>query len=74
MKKLATAALVAVLGVGMSSALAQEASGTMSQTEMASGTMAKHPMTKGKMKHPHKQSKEGGSMGMKPEASGAMGQ
>lgn len=74
MSQLATAALVAVLGLGITNAFAQEASGTMSQTEMASGTMAKHPMSKGKMKHPRKQSKEGGSMGMKHEASGSMGQ
>jgi hypothetical protein len=74
MSKLGIAVLVSMLGLGISSAFAQAASGTMSQTEMASGTMAKHPMSKGKMRHPRKQSKEGGSMGMKPAASGAMGQ
>jgi len=73
MSKLATAALVAVLSLGISSAFAQQASGTMSETEMASGTMAKHPTAESKMKHTHKQ-KKSDSMGMKHEASGAMGQ
>ena len=72
MGKFAIAALVAVLSLGMTSAFAQQASGAMSQTEMASGTMAKNPMTKKPMKRSH--AKKGGSMGMKHEASGTMGQ
>jgi pentapeptide MXKDX repeat protein len=51
MKKLITAALAGALALGVSSAFAQEASGAMSNTEMASGTMAKEPMQQGgKMK------------------------
>ena len=72
MGKFAVAALVAMLSLGMSSAFAQEASGAMSQSEMASGTMAKTPMSKKQMKHSHM--KKGGSMDMKKEASGSMGQ
>lgn len=74
MIKVATAALAAVFALGISNAFAQQASGPMSQTEMASGTMAKHPVPKSKMKRPHKKTDEGDSMGMKPGASGAMGQ
>lgn len=74
MNKLATAALVAAFTFGVSSAFAQEASGKMSETEMSSGTMAKHPTSESKMKHTDKQMKKSDSMGMKHEASGAMGQ
>jgi hypothetical protein len=72
MSKLAIAALTAALALGVSSAFAQEASGAMSGTEMASGTMAKHPTANNKMKRSH--TKKDNSMGMKHEASGAMGQ
>ncbi|RKP50555.1 pentapeptide MXKDX repeat protein [Trinickia fusca] len=71
MNKMTIATLAAVLGLGLgtSGAFAQEASGAMSNSEMASGTMAKQPMAKKK----HTPAKKNGSMGMKHEASGAMG-
>jgi hypothetical protein len=72
MSKKAIVALGASLAVGISYVSAQQASGTMSETEMASGTMAKPSMKEGKMKHTPW--KKGNSMGMKHEASGATGQ
>ncbi|CAN7463051.1 pentapeptide MXKDX repeat protein [Trinickia sp. LjRoot230] len=65
------ATLAAVLGLGASGAFAQEASGAMSNTEMASGTMAKQPMSKKKTKPAL--TKKSGAMGMNHGASGAMG-
>jgi hypothetical protein len=72
MNRPVTAALAAMLALGVSSAFAQVASGTMSETEMASGTMAKHPTAKSKMTRSH--AKKSNSMDMKHEASGAMSQ
>ncbi|MHB9841853.1 pentapeptide MXKDX repeat protein [Paraburkholderia terrae] len=77
MKKVIVAALAAVFTIATTAAFAQ-ASGAMSSGEMASGTMAKEPMSKdtmkkGKTKH-SKMKKDSGATGMKPEASGTMGQ
>jgi hypothetical protein len=69
MNRLVTAALAAMLVFGVSSAVAQVASGAMSETEMASGTMAKHPTPKSTTKRSH--AKKSSSMDMKHEASSA---
>ena len=72
MKKVIVAALATALSLATTAAFAQ-ASGAM-----ASGTMAKEPMSKDTMKKgntKHSKMKKGSdATGMKPEASGTMGQ
>src|SRR5260370_3140473 len=77
MKKVIVAALATALSLATTAAFAQ-ASGTMAKEPMASGTMAKEPMSKDTMKKgntKHSKMKKGSdATGMKPEASGTMGQ
>lgn len=78
MKKVIVAAFASALSFATTAAFAQ-ASGAMSESEMASGTMAKEPtskdtMKKGNMKHGKAMKKGSDAMGMKPGASGTMGQ
>ena len=72
MKKVIVAALATALTLATTAAFAQASS------EMASGTMAKEPMSKDTMKKgktKHNEMKKGSdATGMKPEASGTMGQ